>query len=310
MVHILMATYNGEKYLKEQLLSIENQSYTEWKLYIRDDGSSDNTMTLLNDFRQCHPSKVFILDGFSSRNLGAKANFARLFASVNEKGDYAFCDQDDVWQRDKLEKLVTKLRSIEQSDEGLIPCMVCSDARVIDEDGHLLHGSFVEQSRLSVPESHLFERLLQYNFAQGTSMLWNYELYRIIDRIPEDAIMHDWWIALVAAGHGRIGYIPEQLLSYRQHAGNVLGEFNRRQWHKSIFAKIGIKNWKKLIDNNRDMKEERILQAVMYEQIYSDRLSDRYIEIMNMRRIPRAYHAIKEGYIFLSKMYSVKYYLL
>lgn len=310
MVHILMATYNGGEYLEEQLLSIENQTYTEWKLYIRDDCSTDNTMTILNDFRNRHPLKVTIVDEENNNNLGAKANFARLFECVKDKGDYAFCDQDDVWHHDKLEKLVRELRSIENHAGSIIPAMVCSDARIIDDNGCELHRSFVEQSRLTIPKEHLFEKLLQYNFAQGTSMMWNYELYDVVRRIPKEAIMHDWWIALVAAGHGRIGYVPEQLLSYRQHTGNVLGEFNRRDWQKSLLSKIGIGNWKNIIANNKDMKEERVRQAITYNKMYSDEFSQRYIEIMNMRRIPRLYNAIREGYIFLSKMYSIKYYLL
>ena len=265
---------------------------------------------ILNDFKKKYPSKVIIIDESNDIQYGSKGNFAKLFESVREEGDYAFCDQDDIWDRTKLEKQVKKLREIEKGARDIVPAMICSDACIIDENDNIFHNSFVEQSGLYLPKEKMLERLLQYNFAQGTSMIWNYELHKIIGSIPKEAIMHDWWVALVAAGKGKICYIPEQLLLYRQHSGNVLGEFNRKQWHRSIISKLKFSNLKTLLNNNKDLRCERLLQAEVYTELYHDKIADRYIEIMEMNRFGRTIKAIQEGYIFLSRMYSVKYYLL
>lgn len=311
MIHILMAVYNGEKYLKEQLDSIGGQTVTDWKLHIRDDGSTDGTLGIIEEFAKRYPGKVLLLEEPQKENYGAKGNFAKLIESVREDGDYAFCDQDDIWEPDKLEITGKVLRKAEQCGNGTIkPCMVCSDARIIDENGNVTGESFAAESRLYIPGRHLFERLLLYNFAQGAAMMWNMPLHRLIRHIPAEAVMHDWWVALVAAGHGGIYYIPKQLLSYRQHGNNALGEFDRNTWHRSFVNKIRISNWRELIRNNRELQSERIRQAKAYDRMYGCRLAGRYAAIMKKGRLVRTVLGIKEGYIFLSKAYSVKYYIL
>lgn len=311
MIHILMAVYNGERYLKEQLESIGRQTFTDWKLHIRDDGSSDRTADIIKEFALRYPDKVCLIDELQKNNYGAKGNFAKLVEYVREDGDYAFCDQDDIWDEDKLEISVKELRKTEKCEDGTIkPSLVCSDARLIDENGNVTGESFAEKSRLYISGQHIFERLLLYNFAQGTTMLWNMQLYSLIQYIPKEAVMHDWWVALVAAGHGKINFIERQLLSYRQHGNNELGEFDRSVWQKSFAEKLKISKWKEIIKNNRDLKNERVCQAIEYNRMYGDRLAERYIDIMKKGRIARTITGIREGYIFLSRAYSVKYYIL
>lgn len=311
MIHILMAVYNGEKYLKEQLESIGRQTVTDWKLHIRDDGSSDKTADIINEFALKYPDKVCLIDDPKQNNYGAKGNFAKLVECVREDGDYAFCDQDDIWDADKLEISVKELRRTEKCCDGAIrPSLVCSDARLIDENGNVTGESFAEKSRLYISEQHMFERLLLYNFAQGAAMMWNMKLHKLIQYIPEEAVMHDWWVALVAAGHGKISFIERQLLSYRQHENNELGEFDRSAWKKSFAGKLKISSLKEIIKNNKDLKNERFCQAMKYDKMYKDRLAERYIDIMKKGRIARTITGIREGYIFLSKAYSVKYYIL
>lgn len=311
MVHILMAVYNGEKYLEEQLRSIEMQTVTDWKLHIRDDGSDDKTPGIIEEFAARYPLKVELLETGHKNRYGAKGNFARLVESVREPGDYAFCDQDDIWEPDKLEVSIRKLRKTEMCGDGSIqPALVCSDARLIDGNNRIIGDSFVKKSNLYIPKQHMFEKLLLYNFSQGATMVWNGPLHGLVKNIPEEAIMHDWWVALVAAGHGAIGYIPRQLLRYRQHGNNELGEFDRKAWHKSFADKIRISNWAELFKNNREMQIERMRQAGAYNRLYGNRPAERYVEIMKKCRLARVVTGIKEGYIFLSVMYSIKYYIL
>ena len=123
--------------------------------------------------------------------------------------------------------------------------------------------------------------------------------------------MHDGWLALVAAGHGRIAYVPERLSRYRQHEENVVGGFDRQAWRRTVRKKLGTGKVGGLVESNHQMLALRRQQAVAYERLYGDWRVARYLEIDRKRpKILRAYLGIREGYIFLSKAYSVKYYLL
>ncbi len=306
-VHILMAAYNGEKYLEQQLASIGRQTIQNWVLHVCDDASSDRTPEILEAFQKRFAGQVFI--SRNQRNLGAKNNFAKLLTEVKEpEGYYAFCDQDDVWRADKLEKLCKKLQEEEKKKRQ--PVLVWSDAALIDGHGRKAADSFVGQSGLVLPEKHVFEKLLLYNFVQGASAMWNWELHRLFTEVPEQILMHDWWVALVAAGHGTIVYLPERLLGYRQHDNNVLGGFDRKKWHQSFLGKLNPCSWSRLIQNNHILQEERKAQTQAYIEIYGDERAEAYLHIMKQNRFVRAYKGIRGGYLFMSWKYSVKYYLL
>lgn len=311
LIHILMATYNGEGYLSEQLDSIAGQTEAQWKLHVRDDGSEDGTWQMLQDFAEKHPGKVELAR--NKKRLGAKGNFARLLWEVREPGDYAFCDQDDIWEPEKLQTLQGKLRELEKLQAGILPTLVYSDAAVINEAGEVVAESFAGQTGVFLPQARVMESLLLCNFVQGAAALWNGSLQEILGRhaMPEEALMHDWWLALVAAGHGRIAYVPKKLSRYRQHDQNVVGGFDRQEWHRTVGRKLGTGKIRRLVESNHQMLMLRRQQAAAYERLYGDRRVGRYLEIDRKRpKICRAYLGIREGYIFLSKAYSLKYYLL
>lgn len=307
LIHILMATYQGEAYLPEQLASIEAQTTKDWKLHVRDDASTDDTWQILETFAGKHPNQVEIIR--NCNGFGAKGNFARLLQEVQEPGDYVFCDQDDIWEPEKLVSLQKKLR--EREKENHSPVLVYSDAVVIDERGNVVAESFAGQTGVSLPETRVMETLLLCNFVQGASAMWNQALHQILEKhpMPGEALMHDWWLALVAAGQGEIAYLPERLTRYRQHGANVVGGFDRRDWHRTVRRKLFRGRIRQLVESNHQMQELRGKQAEAYQRIYGDRRVERYLEIMEKRpKCRRAYLGIKEGYIFLSKWYSVKYY--
>lgn len=307
LIHILMATYQGAKYLPEQLASIEAQTTKDWKLHVRDDSSTDDTWQILKEFAGKHPNQVEIFQ--NNNRLGAKGNFALLLQEVQEPGDYVFCDQDDIWEPEKLVSLQKKLRERERVNK--LPVLVYSDAVVIDEVGNVVAESFVGQTGVFLPEKRVMETLLLCNFVQGASAMWNQELHQIAGKhsVPEEALMHDWWLALVAAGQGEIVYLPERLTRYRQHGANVVGGFDRRKWHSRVRKKLFHGRIRQLVESNHQMQELRGRQAEAYQRIYGDRRVERYLEIMEKRpKCRRAYLGMKEGYIFLSKWYSVKYY--
>lgn len=305
MIHILMATYNGGVYLQEQLDSIAAQTEKQWKLHVCDDRSEDSTMEILSAFQSRYPAQVEIFQ--NEVNRGAKQTFARLVREIREPGDYAFCDQDDIWREDKLESLQKLLRETEIAGE---PTLVYSDATVVDDRRVVLADSFMESSGLRLPDQKVFEGLLLCNRVQGTAMLWNQELHQMVTEIPAQALMHDWWIALVAAGHGQIVYLPESLLLYRQHTNNVIGNFDRQAWHHGFGKKLKPGNWRMLLDNNHMLQKQRIEQAQAYVERYGDGRAEKYLEIMRRNRISRTLAGIQGGYLFLSWRYSLKYYLL
>lgn len=304
-IHILMATYNGQDYLRRQLESICSQSIQNWVLHICDDCSTDRTVEIAEQFAERYTGKIIIMN--NEKNMGAKLTFARLIREIREPGDYAFCDQDDIWYENKLELMQKNLRIAEKIRNE--PILIYSDVSLIDEKESLIGESFVSSSGLHLPEKNVFEYLLSCNIVQGAAMLWNGRLHKLITDIPKQALMHDWWVSLVAAGHGRIVFIPERLSGYRQHGDNVIGGFDRKKWHKSFLGKIGLKNWKTLIENNHMLQNERQMQAQAYIAQYGDSRATEYVRIMKKNRFSRTYLGIKKGYLFMSWKYSLKYYL-
>lgn len=213
---ILLSTYNGEKYLKEQLDSLFSQTYQNFKIIARDDGNIDNTIEILKSYN------IKILD--SKENLGAKRSFADLlnYAVVNSDGEYfMFCDQDDVWKNDKVEKTLAKMQEMERKF-GDIPILLHTDLEVTDERLNTINSSFMDFQKID-PMKNKFHNLLIQNTITGCTMMINRKLAQICLPIPDGAIMHDWWIGLTASKFGKIGYLNETTIKYRQHASNTIG---------------------------------------------------------------------------------------
>lgn len=307
MIHILMATHNGEKYIEEQLQSIIHQTEKNWMLHICDDCSEDKTREMIQQFVDLYPDRIFY--SVNETNQGACKTFSRLIREVRERGDYAFCDQDDIWKPDKLETMRRRLRNAELEEGEAV--LVYSDVEIIDEQGIVEADSFVRKSGLVFPREKLLEHLLLYNFVQGSAMMWNYELHCLVEEIPSQALMHDWWMALVAAGNGKIIFIDKVLASYRQHSDNVVGAFDWEKWRRGMRKKASISNWNRLCQNNRMLQNERILQAKAYRDCFEDDRVERFLQIMHDKlHLRRVFRGIYGGYIFLSKLYSIKFYLI
>lgn len=223
-VDVLMATYNGGAYLREQIDSVLAQRDVDVRLVIRDDGSSDDTPAILLEYERLHPGKVVILASDEVR-YGASQNFMFLMEHDSAAEYFAFCDQDDVWQADKLCHAVASLRSA-----GISQGLYCSAVSYVDERLRLLGSS----SRMVTPS---FKNAMVENIAQGCTMVFDAGLRQlVVARMPKRAAMHDWWMYLVATAFGRVVYDPRPHLFYRQHGGNVVGG------NFSFMRKIS-KNW-------------------------------------------------------------------
>lgn len=219
MIDILMSTYNGESFLHQQINSILSQTYTNWRLIIRDDGSSDATKTIIESYTLSHPDKIIIVDK-NTPNLGSTKSFERLLDFV-ESDYFMFSDQDDIWRTDKIEKCLSEMHRIETLHGKNIPLMVCSDAQCIDAQGNMICPSFFESQKF-VDTTKRDIDLLALNVVQGSTTLMNKRVLDYVRPFPK-YVIHDQWIAVITAHYGKVAYLHEQLLYYRQHGHNVLG---------------------------------------------------------------------------------------
>lgn len=209
-----MSTYNGQQFLAEQIRSIQEQSYTDWTLFIRDDGSSDNTKEILKDFER-QDSRIHLIDSDKSDNLGVIKSFHKL---VNhDRADYYFfSDQDDVWLPNKLEL------SLKEAQNYLadLPLMVYMDLKVVNQDLEIMTESMVK-SQSHHANTELVQELTENTVTGGVAMI-NHALAEMWQE-TDDILMHDWYLALLASAFGNLVFIDQPGELYRQHSDNVLG---------------------------------------------------------------------------------------
>ncbi|NQP32828.1 glycosyltransferase family 2 protein [Streptococcus suis] len=213
-VNILMSTYNGQQFLAEQIRSIQEQSYTDWTLFIRDDGSSDNTKEILKDFER-QDSRIHLIDSDKSDNLGVIKSFHKL---VNhDRADYYFfSDQDDVWLPNKLELSLKEA----QNYPADLPLMVYMDLKVVNQDLEIMTESMVK-SQSHHANTELVQELTENTVTGGVAMI-NHALAEMWQE-TDDILMHDWYLALLASAFGNLVFIDQPGELYRQHSDNVLG---------------------------------------------------------------------------------------
>jgi len=258
-IAILLPTWNGEKYLQAQVDSLLAQDYPDYLIVSRDDGSRDTSPAIIADYaaRFAHRFHLVPADG---RNLGASGSFAFLMDyALREKAQLGLenayvmpSDQDDVWHADKLRKSMVRMQALEAHYPG-VPLLVHGDLEVVDEVLVRIAPSFVRYQGLE-PGRNSFARLLVSNTVTGCTALCNEALLRRALPVPADAVMHDWWLALVAGAFGKLGYIDEPLLQYRQHGANTIGakEYRKAPMFKNV--------WQRLRDDRHDA-QLRLLAA-------------------------------------------------
>lgn len=218
-IDILLATYNGERFIAEQLDSLLRQTWPDFRVLVRDDGSSDSTPDILKRYAAAYPAHITLCE--DHRNLGVIGNFAELMR-LSDAPYIMFCDQDDVWLPGKVETSFAALRRLEHRHGGEVPLLVHTDLRVVNEALETMAPSFLRQARLQT--GHTLGRLLIKNNVTGCTTLFNRALLEKALPIPDNCLMHDWWIALVAAAFGHVSLLPRADILYRQHGRNVAGQ--------------------------------------------------------------------------------------
>ena len=214
-VDILLATYNGEKYLREQLESILNQTYKNFRLVVSDDCSKDETRNILKEYSD-KDSRIELY--FQENNLGSNKNFEFLLSKIQNKY-YMFSDQDDVWMEDKVEIC---LNAIEKNNADL----VFTDLEVVDQNLNTINSSFNRKMKLyrKIKKYNDIRMEYLYNCVTGCTIIGKSSMLQEILPMPDNKdILHDYWIALVTSIKGKIIYIDKPTIKYRQHLDNQVG---------------------------------------------------------------------------------------
>lgn len=258
-IAVLLATYNGERFLREQIESLYAQTIKDWTIYVHDDGSTDGTKAILDEYAEKKDNFV-VLDYPSQK--GASNNFFSLLKRV-DASYFFFADQDDVWMSNKMEKCLARMQQIEKSTISK-PVLVCCDACVTDEKLKVVSPSLWERSGAHPEFLTNFNESAATPFVTGCTMLLNKAAKEsVLWNVTEKATMHDAFITLcVFKACGIVEPIRESLMYYRQHGENTLGAYSKEN-SRLIYKLKHIKNVLK-----KDMALLRMLNALGYGSFF------------------------------------------
>lgn len=285
MISILMATYNGEKYLREQIDSILAQTEQNWILYIRDDGSTDSTPQIIHEYAMNYPGMIIpVHDALGSQ--GCIHNFMALLKYA-QSDYYMFCDQDDIWLPGKAEKSLKAMKAAEKELTKRVPVCVHTDLEVVDENGQQLHPSFVEKLGLDA-QGATFASLIYSNVVTGCTVMINQAMKKLLDEVPQSCMMHDQWVGLLAEGCGKRVYLPEATIRYRQHGDNVMGA-NSRTFVDKLGKILNIGGYLKGIERTRVLREKQYGQLSDLYELHKDKLTPeaakKAANLLNIKRL-------------------------
>jgi rhamnosyltransferase len=273
-----MATYNGERYLKDQIDSLLAQTFNDWHLYVHDDGSTDGTVGIVEACRKDHPEKVTLLD-YPSEGSPCR-NFLSLLDSV-EADYYMFCDQDDIWLPEKIEVSMNELKTREQAAPGK-GIVVCTDLSVVDEQLQLLNGSMWEYLSIYPQYIRTFRDSGASAIATGCTMLFNGQAKADCQPCTPSVMMHDCWVVLCTLkAQGQLHGIARQLVRYRQHGNNSMGVGVSSSQITLVYR---LRHFLKLYQYNADYY--RMLRVLDYGSVF------KYLaaKIRYRQRIKRGYY--------------------
>ena len=259
-VQILMAVYNGEPYLAEQLDSIIAQKFSDWELLVSDDNSSDGSLAVVQDYcKQDSRIRIVLQDGHYG---SAKSHFMALTKEAD--APYVmYADQDDVWDQDKISLTLKELKASEKQGGVNPPLLVCTDLRLVDNNLKPLSPSLLEYSNMDASKLD-FGYFLASCLVTGCTMMINRSLLLLLQKdCNEDHIMmHDWWASLVASAFGKVIYLNTQTISYRQHGDNSVGA-----------VKFSLDTAIKSLKQRADVENAAITQVEELVNVYGDKLN-------------------------------------
>ena len=296
-IDILMATFNGEKYLREQIDSILNQTYKNFRLLISDDGSTDATRDILKEYIAKDDRIVVFLQ---KKNIGVVKNFEYLMEKV-EAEYFMFSDQDDIWHKDKIQKTLDKMEECNYD-------LVYTDLQVVDENLNIIQKSYWKLKGFDKKIKYNdFNSLYLNNYITGCTMLVKSKWLNKILPLPHKSeyILHDYWVALIVSKFGKMAYVSQPQIDYRQHIDNRVGSKRRSdsiqnfEEMRNLFIDVKKDHFKTFIKNAECFEDDEIeeLNKKCYE--YFDSLkSIKKISFKNFKLFWNLYKYEKFGYAF------------
>lgn len=291
-IEVLMAVYNGSAYIREQIDSILNQTYENWHLTISDDGSTDGTDLIADEYAAKYPERITRV--YSGVRFGnARDHF--MWLSENCTSRYMlYSDQDDVFNPEKMSRLMDAMQNAERQWGRDLPILVFSDQTVVDEKLNVIEPSLMRCQKQAF-DSFDYHALLIQNVVTGGAMMVNRPLCSLAVqcRSRERIIMHDWWMAATAARFGKIIYLDEPLSLYRQHGGNSVGA-------KQVGSAGYIAGMMGNLRGVRKMILRKKSQAGVFEETYTALLTaeDRqFLSRMKQSRSGIRFYLKNRGYI-------------
>lgn len=272
-VEILMATYNGARFLREQLDSILEQDDERWHLTVSDDGSTDGTEEILDEYVARYPDKM--ARHRSGKRFGnARDHFFHLMRTCSA-AQMMFCDQDDVWYPNKVRKTLEALLRAGAEHGVQTPVLVFADQTPTDEKLRPLAPSLMRYQKQYFDHFD-YRSILMQNVVTGGAMGINRSLAELGGQCADTSqvIMHDWWLAVVAARFGQVIYIDEPLSDYRQHGGNCVGA-------KDVGSAGQIASWSTHILNVRRSVVRKKAQAKMFCATYETEMTSEDMSFLN-----------------------------
>lgn len=296
-VDILLAAYNGEKFIAEQIDSLLGQTFQDFRILIRDDGSSDNTPAIIEAYVQKFPDKIEIIhDNVVCRSPGK--NFFQLLKHAT--ADYVmFSDQDDVWLKYKIQITLDYMKDAERENSGKPVLTFCAN-EVVNERLESLNRF----SSLGINSSRYeFKALLSHNCIPGHTMMLNREAWKNIGTYSEVIELYDWWISMYVGACGVICYVPMSLALYRQHQTNVVGGMYRKGRIQRIISRI-ISNPFEKFKTSREKFNRQRMERLLFSERYSHMMKpddlkalDDYIQLFGQNRLKRLLLIKKTGYL-------------
>lgn len=291
-IEVLMAVYNGSAYIREQIDSILNQTYENWHLTISDDGSTDGTDLIADEYAAKYPEQITRV--YSGVRFGnARDHF--MWLSENCTSRYMlYSDQDDVFNPEKMSRLMDAMQNAERQWGRDLPILVFSDQTVVDEKLNVIEPSLMRCQKQAF-DSFDYHALLIQNVVTGGAMMVNRPLCSLAVqcRSRERIIMHDWWMAATAARFGKVIYLDEPLSLYRQHGGNSVGA-------KRVGSAGYIAGMMGNLRGVREMILRKKSQAGVFEETYTALLTaeDRqFLSRMKQSRSGIRFYLKNRGYI-------------
>jgi glycosyltransferase involved in cell wall biosynthesis len=220
LVVVALSTYNGERYLEELLNSLLHQDYPNYRIVIRDDGSSDVTPAIINAYCSNFPGKI-IRSCRPAGNIGVTRSFFSRLEYVADGAYLMFCDQDDVWFDDKISTFMVRMSEVERN--LTVPTLVFGDMVVADQDLNVIAQSFWAYQRLDPNIASDWRRLMMTNVVTGCSSMCNSAAVGRLRSAPPLPVLHDHLAAIVVARHGVLTALTKPTMFYRQHQQNVEG---------------------------------------------------------------------------------------